>query len=192
MIEFHQQEINKLNLQLAQLTNAKTEIQASKSNGIILYCNSGTLLRDKPNGDKIAQVKRGDKVILVNSNTADWFELNYNGTIGFGLKAAFITEGEYNNILAENEKNRIEKEAAVQERIKSLKLKFGDYYTNLILTHSYEVGMTKYMIEESLGKPDKVNRTVNQFGNSEQWIYENQDLYLYFDGDKLTSYQEHK
>ena len=48
------------------------------------------------------------------------------------------------------------------------------------------------MIEESLGKPDKVNRTVNQFGNSEQWIYENQDLYLYFDGDKLTSYQEHK
>ena len=39
VIEFHQQEINKLNLQLAQLTNAKTEIQASKSNGIILYCN---------------------------------------------------------------------------------------------------------------------------------------------------------
>ena len=143
------------------------------------------IITEKINDIPKCDVEETNKEIILHTQsiTARIDKQNYN--ISFSKSDGTV-------LLSENEKNRIEKEAAVQERIKSLKLKFGDYYTNLILTHSYEVGMTKYMIEESLGKPDKVNRTVNQFGNSEQWIYENQDLYLYFDGDKLTSYQEHK
>jgi hypothetical protein len=40
----------------------------------------------------------------------------------------------------------------------------------------------------SLGNPIDINKTVGSWGVHEQWVYNN-NMYLYFENDKLTSYQ---
>ncbi len=67
--------------------------------------------------------------------------------------------------------------------------KFGVGVANKILDGYYWIGMTEKMAEYSLGRPDKVNRTVTSNSIHEQWIYRNSDLYLYFDNGVLRSYQ---
>jgi hypothetical protein len=57
-------------------------------------------------------------------------------------------------------------------------------------SHTYWIGMSDADAQTSLGRPDHINRTVNSNGKREQWVYENKNLYLYFDNGKLTSYQE--
>ena len=47
----------------------------------------------------------------------------------------------------------------------------------------------KQVIEKtSWGKPESINRTTNQYGVHEQWVYGGRN-YLYFDNGKLTSIQ---
>ena len=57
------------------------------------------------------------------------------------------------------------------------KLKEGYYWT----------GMNREMATISLGSPKDINRTVGSWGVHEQWVYDN--IYLYFENGKLTSYQ---
>jgi hypothetical protein len=52
------------------------------------------------------------------------------------------------------------------------------------------IGMTDGMVELTLGRPEKINATENQYGTSEQWVYPTQ--YLYFDNKKLTTIQKRK
>lgn len=52
------------------------------------------------------------------------------------------------------------------------------------------IGMTDKEAIWSVGKPDKVNKTVYSSGTEEQWVYTKKDLYLYFSDGILTSYQE--
>ncbi len=51
------------------------------------------------------------------------------------------------------------------------------------------IGMSIKMAIESRGKPDKINMTAGKWGVNEQWIYNNQDTYLYFENGKLTVWQ---
>lgn len=192
-IEFHKKEIIKLNEQLTLLNNKRTEIQATKSTGIVLYCTLGTLMRDQPNGNKLAQITRGEKVILVNSNPGqEYYEISFAGKSGFVLKASFVTEIEYAKIAAENEQRKIEKEEAAKARFNDLVLKYGEANAYKIKTNSFVIGWNSNMVEESIGKPDKINRTVTQSTIHEQWIYNDKDLYLYFDNDILISFQDSK
>ncbi|MDZ4340854.1 MAG: hypothetical protein U1E51_00255, partial [Candidatus Binatia bacterium] len=57
-----------------------------------------------------------------------------------------------------------------------------------ILERKVEIGMTAEQVTLSWGKPQRVNRTVGGWGSHEQWIYGS--TYLYFENDKLTSFQE--
>ncbi len=50
-------------------------------------------------------------------------------------------------------------------------------------------GMSKEDVIQMEGRPDKVNQDNYGGSNQEQWVYGN-SLYLYFDGDVLTSYQD--
>lgn len=51
------------------------------------------------------------------------------------------------------------------------------------------IGMTREMAVDSRGEPEDINRTVTNYGTSEQWIYSSKN-YLYFDNGKLTSWQD--
>jgi hypothetical protein len=50
------------------------------------------------------------------------------------------------------------------------------------------IGMNKQEVKFSWGEPRDINRTVTTYGVHEQWVYDSS--YLYFEGDKLTSWQD--
>lgn len=51
------------------------------------------------------------------------------------------------------------------------------------------IGMSKEdVIASSWGRPQRINKTTNAYGTSEQWVYGNGG-YLYFDNDSLVSIQ---
>ena len=78
---------------------------------------------------------------------------------------------------AKNEADSADRERE-RERIKEIK------------NSNPSLGMTKAEVEMSLwGKPKKVNRTVNQNGTTEQWVYGNSQ-YLNFTDGILTSFQD--
>lgn len=66
--------------------------------------------------------------------------------------------------------------------------KYGSIKGNRILNNEYWIGMTSTEAIESLGKPDRVNRTTGVYGQHEQWVYKG--AYLYFEDGKLKSFQE--
>lgn len=91
-------------------------------------------------------------------------------------------------VIAANKK--AERDAAAR---KAALLKKYDAATHTkIISHQYWIGMTKDMAIDSLGRPDHINRTVLPMVVNEQWVYDGSGLYLYFDGDILTSFQEHR
>ena len=65
--------------------------------------------------------------------------------------------------------------------------KYGQKTYNKLNQGYYWIGMNKEMATISLGRPNDINRTVGSWGVHEQWVYNN--LYLYFENGKLTSYQ---
>ena len=71
-----------------------------------------------------------------------------------------------------------------------LQKKYGSVIANKISRGQIWIGMTDDMARNSMGRPDDINKTVNRWGVSEQWIYDKKDMYLYFDDGILTSWQE--
>jgi hypothetical protein len=66
--------------------------------------------------------------------------------------------------------------------------KYGEKTYNKLKEGSYWIGMNREMAIISLGRPNDINKTVGSWGVHEQWIYNN--LYLYFENGKLSSYQD--
>lgn len=90
------------------------------------------------------------------------------------------------NIQARKEKKK--KSENLEKRKNRLISEHGSEIADLILSRKVRVGMTKEMAKASWGKPSDINRTINQYGTHEQWVYEG-GSYLYFDDDKLTTIQ---
>jgi hypothetical protein len=65
--------------------------------------------------------------------------------------------------------------------------KYGQKTYNKLKEGYYWTGMNREMATISLGSPKDINRTVGSWGVHEQWVYDN--IYLYFENGKLTSYQ---
>jgi hypothetical protein len=57
----------------------------------------------------------------------------------------------------------------------------------MVKEHRIWVGMTQAQLVKSVGKPEKVNRTVTSNGKSEQWIYHGN--YVYVVDGVVTAYQ---
>lgn len=57
----------------------------------------------------------------------------------------------------------------------------------MVKEHRVWVGMTQAQLLKSVGKPEKVNRTVTASGKSEQWIYHGN--YVYVVDGVVTAYQ---
>jgi hypothetical protein len=86
------------------------------------------------------------------------------------------------------EENRKAIQAEVNKRNRELVAKFGKVNASRINNSEYWIGMTKEMAELSLGKPEKINRTVTEESVSEQWVYPG--VYLYFKNGKVVSFQD--
>ena len=80
----------------------------------------------------------------------------------------------------------------MQENLANLKKQNATYIyqQNLSKKGGVRLGMTPKQVVEttSWGKPNKINKTTNQFGTREQWVYGDGN-YLYFTNGVLTSIQ---
>jgi hypothetical protein len=63
----------------------------------------------------------------------------------------------------------------------------SDRIRDAILDGSIVLGMSTDEARASWGAPSHINKTVNAYGVSEQWVYG--DTYVYFEHSKLTSWQ---
>ena len=69
-----------------------------------------------------------------------------------------------------------------------LKEKYGEEVGFKINNGQTWIGMTEEMLIDSKGYPDDKNITKTVYGNSEQWIYGNQ--YIYVEENKVTAIQK--
>lgn len=60
---------------------------------------------------------------------------------------------------------------------------------NAIAGHRVMIGMTQEQCLEAWGKPSHINKNINAFGVSEQWVYSMSNSYLYFEDGVLQSIQ---
>lgn len=83
---------------------------------------------------------------------------------------------------------RKQNEERIAARTVEMTKRFGKKYGSVIARGRVKLGMTKEMVIASIGEPHHVNRTVTSYGSSEQWVFG--DLYLYFEGNKLVTFQD--
>lgn len=76
-----------------------------------------------------------------------------------------------------------------KEKDDYLKEKYGEQIYNLIKSKTVKIGMSKEACVEAIGKPHKVNKTINSYNTLEQWVYGN-GKYLYFNNGILETIQE--
>lgn len=150
------------------------------------------------NGKQIFVIKKNEDFTLLNFDN-DFYFVDYkdakgyvyyvhlNGVTGVDDYKAYWTK--------KNEENRrIEKQRELTEqksgRLQRLTEKFGSDNAYKIINKKIWLGMTDDMARESIGHPDKVNRSTYSSGTHEQWVYETK--YLYFENGILTSWQDEK
>lgn len=141
---------------------------------------------------KLFQVPRGDKVKILGKN-GDKYKLMYDNQIGYSIDMGYTSEEEIKRILnreARMAANRTPEDKKEIEKRERLLKQYGSHYGNIIANGGYAIGMTKGMIRTSLGNPTNINRSTYTFGVHEQWVYEKKGLYIYFEGDKVTSFQD--
>lgn len=77
---------------------------------------------------------------------------------------------------------------ARNKRKADLTSKYGTSNASLILQGKIKIGMTKNMCRESWGEPDNINKTISEYGTTEQWVHG--FSYVYFDENgKITTIQ---
>jgi hypothetical protein len=70
---------------------------------------------------------------------------------------------------------------------------YTDNIIETIIGGSVKLDMTREQVIFSWGRPNDINKTVGSWGVHEQWVYNRgsiQRQYLYFENDKLTSWQD--
>lgn len=78
-------------------------------------------------------------------------------------------------------------------KLEVLTKEFGRKNALGILNKKFWIGMSKRMALKSLGKPNTKNKSTGSWGVHEQWVYSkanNKMIYLYFENNKLTSFQD--
>jgi len=82
--------------------------------------------------------------------------------------------------IEQKKRKKAEREAVINRQPKDIQ--------ELMRRRKVQIGMTKEQVTLSWGKPERINRTVGKWGESEQWVYG--DTYLYFEKDIMTSFQD--
>ena len=144
------------------------------------------------------EYKKGDTVEIQN------FTFLHAIVIDVDKRKTFISESCFENTDAlkafkeqiEAKKSKAFYDAKANEsleynkRVKTITAIWGRTIALKLANQVYEIGMTDDMIKVAIGAPKQINRTVNRYGSSEQWVYD--DKYLYFENKKLTSFQTSK
>jgi hypothetical protein len=159
-----------------------------KEPGAMMYNFAGGIVFDNT---VEPYLKVGDTVkAYVDSTGLKFIYLDKYGNI----ELKFIHFSEQDSIKINNELDKLMKDLSVksvilkEKRLKRLTKEYGKRYAKYIFDGIICLGMSKKMVIEAKGEPDKVNRSVGSWGVHEQWVYN--EMYLYFENNKLKSWQD--
>lgn len=70
--------------------------------------------------------------------------------------------------------------------------KYGIKYGKQVGSGQIDIGMSKAMVKDAYGKPDKINSTTLEYTQSEQWLYTYDDymVFVYFENGKVVAIQD--
>jgi hypothetical protein len=197
----YQKKLDLLQIEYLKIESAINQIKLDEKVGEVYICSSSTNISKTPDKyEVVIYLPKNSKVKLLDQNKTH-YKINFKDSVGWVLKDALIPEKDVINKI--NEKKAIEKsdsllrienkkiqESELIKRKASMIKKYGTSVAEKILSSKFWLGMTSDMAIESLGLPDKNNRTIGSWGVHEQWIYERRELYLYFENGTLTSWQD--
>ncbi|MCP4553465.1 MAG: hypothetical protein GY834_15800 [Bacteroidetes bacterium] len=175
------------------------EILQSINKGFICNIKTSAPIRlksnPKPNGNVIEIIPKKKLITVLEYSGDSYWKISYKETVGYIHDVAIVQTDEM--IIIKNEYVKKTKESKSQRQNESktnrkefLVKKYGVYQANNILKGKVVIGMTKEMVVEAIGNPDDKNISKGTWGVHEQWVYEKNDLYVYFENGKLTSIQE--
>ena len=188
--EEYQRNIDLIQKEYTEIEKTIFQLKFEQTLGDIFYSISGTnILKSPDTYEVIIHLPSNRKVKMLDSNQK-YYKINFKDSIGWVLKAALISEKEqFERIQAKKAKEYSDSLEFANYK-NSLIKKYGATSTAKILQGRIWLGMTDEMARESIGRPDKINRSVGSWGVHEQWVYDNRDEYLYFEDSILTSWQD--
>lgn len=151
-------------------------------------------LRDDPSpvGNELLQVPQNSEIVLVAYHGNNYWKVMHNEIIGFVNGVFLVNSKEMREVKQNFEKDALEmRKTESREFLDYLRQKcieeYGEDICNRIEKGEIWIGMNDWMTRQSIGHPERTNRTTSSYGTSEQWVYPNR--YLYFENGKLKSWQ---
>ncbi len=191
--------LKKVNIQIAAL-KSKEIIKTVSDSSLISTARKGAYIKKSSNvlGEIITKLTEEKQVVLL-----DYFEgffgictdsvcgymnemwIDKNEEIYEFIK---VKEQELKELKKLEDENKLKLKKAEYAKLENGYIKkYGQKTYNKLKEGYYWTGMNREMAIISLGSPNDINRTVGSWGVHEQWVYDN--IYLYFENGKLTSYQ---
>ena len=180
--------------------NSKELISQLKNVKIDATIISGGKIKDAPTpiGNTIETLQQERKVYIVDYDN-EYFKICDNDLCGYVSTLWIEGSPEISKYVADKKvlayeikEENIRRQISANEmqnkkREESLIKKWGVNTYNSLRKGNFWLGMTSEMAIVAFGNPNKINETVGTWGEHEQWVFDN--IYLYFENGKLTSYQ---
>ncbi len=168
--------INQLDVHISFLESKDVIYEPLNTSYTETAIRSRATLKNRPDifGDIIGYIQEGDFVKVYDYFDGFWM-IEIDSIRGFVSEIFLVNNRLMNEIKKSHEKDEIIK-------------KYGESIANRIFAKSIWAGMTTEMARLSIGRPERINRSTGSWGVNEQWVYRSR--YLYFENDKLTSWQD--
>lgn len=195
-------ELNKIDDSIKKYSSVINRLELNETFNSGFYVktnNNNATIYNSPSvaGLALTKVNAGDSILVFNWYEKPFCKVKYHDYTGF-MSTYYLED---NELL----KSLISSRAALQtkgssltsimknvpvdtSRLNSLTKKYDGNIAWKIIRHEYWIGMTTEMARDSLGSPADINKSIGSWGIHEQWVYSH-EVYLYFENDKLTSYQ---
>lgn len=194
--------IEKIEIQISAIKSKEIQNMISDST-LRATVKKGAKLKKTPSslGEVITSLSEDKEVVILDYNNG-YFGVCAGSICGY-MGDVWVKKDDkiYDFMKAKKAEAKKLKELEQEQKLREQKLAWAELEKKYIEKYGEEtyrklqqrkcwVGMNKEMATISLGRPDDINRTVGSWGVHEQWVYNNFDLYLYFENGKLASYQD--
>lgn len=163
------------------------KLNKSNDGSLLIKVDKGGKIRSSQNNPTESPIYTflDTATVKTYSYNTGYFKIVHNGFVGY-LSDLYVIDKE--NVINHYKKiNELKLKSQARKSESELIKRFGRSVYDKLKGGQYWTGMTSEMALISLGLPDQVNSTIGKWGISEQWVYKN--TYLYFENEKLTSYQ---
>jgi vacuolar-type H+-ATPase subunit I/STV1 len=193
------QQLDKINQSIASFEQKKLQaIKKEKySAGVPIYCRNPTkLYQERKTWSTIIDTIPKSMTLLAYDYESNYYFVEFDTLYGFVFAMDIETverrterlekeavkrrnkQQERNRQVAQNSADREAQRKKQEARRQTLIAKYGNSIGDKLSRKEIWLGMAKELVRESRGEPSKVNRSIGSWGEHEQWVYPNANLYI--------------